>query len=52
MVTLVQKKGSRERIWGKDEKENSKKGQAAREGGDLRADHVFMQRVSGIVISS
>lgn len=25
--------------------------QAAREGGDLRADHVFMQRVSGIVIS-
>lgn len=30
---------------GKDE-------QTAREGGDLRADHVFMQRVSGIVISS
>lgn len=51
-LTILTKKKKTERgFWREAGKRIEKGEQATREGGDLRADHVFMQRVSGIVIS-
>lgn len=52
LTALAKKREAEKGFWRRARKRTREKGeQAAREGGDLCADHVFMQRVSGIVIS-